>query len=755
MIEEFQNKIRNNEYISQRLYLYISKFYPNIINKDFNIDVYNEKILEANMNKYANYFDNMFKNIDENITLDKDQIKAILADEDYSLVLAGAGTGKTTTLAAKVKYLVDIKKVDPSKILIMSYTKKATQELEKRIFLDFSIPAKILTFHSLGYLYIRHIFNDRKCLVVDDNLKNQIFLQYFKDEIFPNKNKVKEILDIFKINNNSVFFNHFINNYMNYNKYEDYLEKYKQDKLLEVEDIEKIVNDKIDVLINAEEPRTIKNEFVKSKGEAIIANFLFCNNIEYHYEKVYSELMDNNYTPYRPDFTIFYAGETIYIEYFGLSTYTEDKLNRYQKIKQIKENYHRKHHTKFIKLDYQKNENIIENLKSQLKEFNIPLKPKTYKEIYFQLLDNNPLSQIFIYKNFLYNMIERIKCNPNRNKYLEIVNNYIKSKPENLRKNFYRQFSYINEFYLYYQKKLYGGIDYYFDFSDMLYYANSYIKSVNLKQLEFDYILIDEYQDISQEKYKLTKEIANKNNAKLIAFGDDWQSIFSFTGSKIKYIYDFNKYYQGAKLFKINHTYRNSQELINYTGKFIMKNNKQIKKDLYSYKNNNDPIKFVLFKEDEEYLKLKETILNIHKEHPEHNILVLARTNKMIKKCYDDPDLIDSIGTKVKFIGYDDLDIDAMTIHKSKGLTSDEVIIIGLNQNFPNDNYNDFWFDYLFKFTLENENYPYAEERRIFYVALTRTKNNVYLLVNENPLHRSFFISELYRCIKEVNISNN
>ena len=121
----------------------------------------------------------------------------------------------------------------------------------------------------------------------------------------------------------------------------------------------------------------------------------------------------------------------------------------------------------------------------------------------------------------------------------------------------------------------------------------------------------------------------------------------------------------------------------------------------------------------------------------------------MIDNCFDDPMLKDAVGTKIEFVGYEDIDIDGMTIHKSKGLTSDEVILIGLNQNFPHTSYGIFWLESLFRHLPENEAIPFAEERRLFYVALTRTKNYVYLLVNKNPKLRSPFINELYQIIKE------
>ena len=118
----------------------------------------------------------------------------------------------------------------------------------------------------------------------------------------------------------------------------------------------------------------------------------------------------------------------------------------------------------------------------------------------------------------------------------------------------------------------------------------------------------------------------------------------------------------------------------------------------------------------------------------------------MIKECYKDPSLKDSIGTKIEFVGYEDIDIDGMTIHKSKGLTRDEVIIIGLNKSFPSNRQDTFWLKNIFNYNL-NEQIPYPEERRLFYVALTRTKNNVYLLTNKNPNKRSEFVNEIYKII--------
>lgn len=737
MKEEFITKIKNNEYISNKLYQQVKLLYPN-----FDIEKYNTKILTQLQTKYKSYFQNIFKDIDKNIILDDDQIKAILSEEDSALIIAGAGTGKTTTMTAKVKYLVDIKKVEPSKILVMSYTKKATQELEKRIAGDFNIPAHITTFHSLGYEYIRNIFKDRKCTVIDYQTKELIFLNYFS-EIFKNKPKLEEMLKTYsvtKANNAWLFSKWFLQNYKEYNTFEEMIESYKKYKLEEAIQsnigLEGHINNWVEKRINSEDTITIQGEYVKSASEAIIANFLYKNGIPYIYEKIYKELMEDNKV-YKPDFTIDIAGEEIYIEYFGL----DDK--KYNKIKEEKQKFHKLHNNKFIELDQTPLDKIEEELNNKLQKLGIKYEPKTNEEIYNRILDNNKLSLIYPFKNFFYTIINVIKESPNRENYQQIIKEYIETLTVE-KQEAIKQYKYLNEFYKYYQKNLYGTEIYQFDFSDLLYYANKYIQNINTNNnLNFDYIIIDEYQDISQNRYELINNTVKRNNAKIYAVGDDWQSIYSFSGSRIEYTYNFNKYFKDSKLFKINTTYRNSQELLNISGNFIMKNNDQIKKYLKSSKHINNPVEFIYFDDAHEYDKLKEVILNIHKTNPNHNILVLGRTNSIINKCFKTDYLNDDLDTKITFKGYEDIELDGMTIHKSKGLTFDEVILIGLDNKFPINQKSTYWMISLFRYPTIEEQIPFAEERRLFYVALTRTKNKVYLLVNKDQTKQSIFINEI------------
>ena len=751
MREEFIKKFNNSEYISQYLYERTLNDAKDLIPIGFNIEEYNDAILNKLYLENKEYFENMYKGIDDNIHLDEEQCKAIIADEKYSLIVAGAGTGKTTTMTSKVKYLVDKKNANPERILVMSYTRKATEEIASRIQDYFGLPVNVTTFHSLGYEYIKQIFNTKKCLIVDKNKKEEIMLKFF-NVLFKDKTSINEINENFhaiKSEHGFIFSKHFMNNYQDYDTYEEYLECYINDKLSEAKSLglESTINTWIEKqLLKDEHIKTIGGENVKSAGEMIIANFLYKHGIEYSYEEIYQELMENR-SIYKPDFTIEYGGEKIYLEYYGLDN------SEYNSIKLKKQKYHKEHNNKYIEIERINLSRIEKVLEEKLKEFNIVYKDRTDEQIYCNILRQNPLSQVYPFLNYLYDSVENRKSSTFRDN-AEIVQKYIDTLTGYEKETTEIQYKYIRKFDLFYSNELYGGDIYYFDFEDLLYYAVKYLEKLTIDtKLIFDYIIIDEYQDISKIKYELTYKTAKRNDAKVYAVGDDWQSIYAFSGARIEYIYKFKEFFKGARFFKITNTYRNSQELIDYSGEFIMKNPSQITKQLSSEKHIENPIVFKKFDfndpQESEIETLKELILEIHKKNPEHNILILGRTNRSINRLLDDEELLDDIGTKITFKSHEDINIEGMTIHKSKGLTFDEVIIVGLNKNFPSDKNRNDWYKDIYRNKPIEEQISFAEERRVFYVGLTRTKNKVYLLVNSDPKMVSPFVLELKDIIEK------
>lgn len=263
----------------------------------------------------------------------------------------------------------------------------------------------------------------------------------------------------------------------------------------------------------------------------------------------------------------------------------------------------------------------------------------------------------------------------------------------------------ILEIYLIYKRELESTKQ--VDFNDMILLAS---KSSNIKKLKYKYIIIDEFQDTSNVRFNLIREIIKYKNAKLFVVGDDWQSIYRFSGCNLNIFLNFTKFYKDSYIYYLKYTYRNSQQLIDISANFIMKNNSQLKKKIESFSKRDKPIKICYGYSVDELLKITND-----------NTMILGRTNKDIED-----------------IKYDK----KLTIHKSKGLEATDIIIVH-SDNIPSKTKS----EKILRFVLnEKEYYPFEEERRIFYVALTRAKNDCYIMVDNND---SIFIKELKKDFKD------
>ncbi|MBO4600756.1 MAG: UvrD-helicase domain-containing protein [Bacilli bacterium] len=272
------------------------------------------------------------------------------------------------------------------------------------------------------------------------------------------------------------------------------------------------------------------------------------------------------------------------------------------------------------------------------------------------------------------------------------------------------------------------------DFDDIIIQATENIKNCENNYIRvYKHILVDEYQDISQIRFNFLYELVNSNNAILTVVGDDWQSIYRFSGSNLSLFYDFQKYFPTARAFFLNNTYRCPKKVIDISSKFIQKNNIQIKKNINSNKTVYNSIKkiFVKNKSESLYAILKKIPTN-------KSVLILSRNNY---------DIYAYINSKLKFknekfyINSNLLNnVRYMSIHKSKGLEADCVIILNLENSYdglPSKK----CFSIVEKIIDIHEPIKYAEERRLFYVAMTRCKEKLYLIINKN--NPSKFISEI------------
>ena len=261
-----------------------------------------------------------------------------------------------------------------------------------------------------------------------------------------------------------------------------------------------------------------------------------------------------------------------------------------------------------------------------------------------------------------------------------------------------------------------------YDFDDLIIKATESLD----ENLGYKYIIIDEFQDTSLIRFNLIKKIKDLSNAILFCVGDDYQSIYHFSGCDINIFLNFTKYVPNSQIKKLKYTYRNGQELIDISTKFVMKNKSQIKKKLLSHKHLDKPIEFIYYINP--YIVFKKLYNKLKKEN--NDLLILGRNNFDINKFSKE---------EIK---------EFMSVHSSKGLEAENVILINLTDGlygFPNKIINSKLIEELHP---SDKTYLYAEERRLFYVALTRTKNKVYILV---PFfNKSIFIKELKKimCFK-------
>ena len=350
-------------------------------------------------------------------------------------------------------------------------------------------------------------------------------------------------------------------------------------------------------------------------------------------------------------------------------------------------------------------------------------------EFFITLTDTTLIQEILKYFGY-YNYQDFLKTYTYK-EFIKLICNLIKLyKANNLTKDDIKKLFNIDNFiskYMYiifckYNQELksFNG----FDFDDLILEATKVIS----KKSKYKHIIIDEFQDTSLIRFNLINKIRVINNATLFCVGDDYQSIYHFSGSDINLFLKFKEYISDAKVMKLKYTYRNSQELINASTSFVMKNNKQLKKELISNKHIDKPIKFIY------YINPYKTFKKLYKELKNNNLLVLGRNNFDIKKF-----------SKENIPEF-------MSVHSSKGLEADNVILINMVDDlygFPNKLINSKLIEELHP---SDKSYIYAEERRLFYVALTRTKNYVYILV---PLFKqSIFIKELKRILKQLYKNN-
>ena len=659
---------------------------------------------------------NFYEKIESN-PLTEQQRQAVIRNNDLNLVLAAAGTGKTSVIVVKALDLIDSGMATSDEILILAYNNAAAKELKERLMvrsaaanLNFEKPPTISTFHALGKKILKNSrVNTDLIEFVKDSKKLELWVTNWLGEYIS-----KTPASLFKFLELS---------YQPINPF-DFKNKAEYD-----------------AYIRDNEYRTLQGERVRGYQELLIANWLFLNGISYEYEAAFiTKRRIEEGIDYHPDFHI--TNTNIYLEHFGIDRKgrTRPDINREQYNKEIilKRELHKESETVLLETyHYDWQEGVLEEkLRKIIEEQGINIIPKSEKEIFaainsLGILDENAkrylkcLQAIRVERLDKKNISKRLKANSifHATKYADLLEDLHEAYKSQLLKD----------------EKI--------DFDDMIIESTKLIKNQTFKP-QWKYILVDEFQDISMSRMDLIKALINFGPTPILtAVGDDWQSIYRFSGGKLELTTRFEKLVGVFSLTKLERTYRYNNSIAKVAGLFVMQNPEQYKKDVISHKKVDSSQVFLIDSSGKSNQSLDGRILQVVnkiKENDERGtIAILARYNY----------LLDNAKSKIRTEFRDMSGFNFWTFHGSKGLEADYCILIGFSQGktgFPNENKEDAVVEALLP-TLDS--FPHSEERRLLYVAITRAKQKCYIIAD--AMAPSEFVNELIAPKFDVHIASD
>jgi DNA helicase IV len=676
--------------IENEKYPFLSKFFSN---SEYEVKEWNRSFVSNEKKNQADFF----KTVEEN-PLTESQQNAVVINEDNNLVIAGAGSGKTSVIVAKIGYLVKRGFAKPEEILVLAFNKKAVEEIKERITEKLKLETNVSTFHSYGLKIIGKA--NKKPIIcswaTDDKELTKLIRTIIKDKL-----NEPDFYKIFK----KYFIEHFVPyknefDFKSKGEYYDYIKNY--------------------------DLRTLDGKLVKSYEELEISNFLRLKNINYIYEHPYEhETATSQYRQYQPDFYLPDYG--IYIEHYGISKNgkTAPYINNEDYLNGMvwKRSIHRNYNTTCIETySYEKSEdNLLTLLEKKLKAYDVKFQDVSFEEVL----------EIFNLKNGIVDRFTKLT--------MQFLNHFKSNKYtiDTLSKKIgfldFREKAFLeifeNIFNEYENKKNeFNCIDFY----DMI---NNAIDIVNsgLYQPKYKYILIDEFQDISSSRSDLIRALCEKiDDSILTVVGDDWQSINRFAGSDVSIIKNFENHFGVSETIFLDNTFRFDNNVSKVASNFITKNPSQIKKSIKTFKTSNTPSIYIYrsSKGEENYISRIFNFLE-KKVDKKKEVLILGRFN------YLRPDNFKELQNRYE----NKFDIKFMSVHASKGLGADFVILLGVDKGkmgFPCEIEDDPLLDIVMA---QQEEFHFSEERRLFYVALTRTKEKLFIV---SDIHNgSEFIKEI------------
>jgi len=535
-------------------------------------------------------------------------------------------------------------------------------------------------------------------LTKSDKLYNQRVIDYFVTHLLPYKDEFE------------------------FDKQGDYFTALKEGDL-------QSIKSKIEWADKKNRRKTLQQEFLKSFEEVVIADFLFVNGIKYQYERPYEvETATADKSQYQPDFYLPEFG--IYIEHFGIDRYGKtapfvDQMTYSQGI-EWKRNLHRQNNTILVETySYEMKEGTLTDLLySKLEKYGVKFNPFSFQELIQLLIDIGAERKATQFTKLVVSFLDLFKQSGYS---LEEVRHRASNHPDKPRCHaFLDVFEPIYREYTSELKRS-GTVD----FSDMIREATDLVRGRMYKP-QFKHILVDEFQDISVIRAGLVKSLVDHSEDTVLScVGDDWQSIYRFSGSDINFTGNFEKHFGYTKRVLLDKTFRFNNRINEFATTFVTQNPAQIKKEITSHTSvSTNAITLVEYYQDVDEA-IHNCIEDIKIYHPKPaTIYILGRYS------FSQPAFV-----KTMWRQYPSYKFVFDTVHGSKGKEADFVIVVDVNNDrygFPSKIVDEPLLDLVLP---DAEPHEHAEERRLFYVAITRSKYHSYILYDiEKP---SVFIKEI------------
>lgn len=692
----------------------ISKFISDFGRINKLVKQHNEGVITFLLDTHKDFFDHCLK-----YPLDKQQRRSIVSEDDNCLVVSSAGSGKTSSIVGKVKYLTEIKGIVPERILLISYTNKAAAELTERMATN---GLKGYTFHKLAIDIIGKTTGTKPSIC--DNT----------DSLF---------VDIYhKLLDKSSFKKSIVEYFIDYQTNEADWEQRKNERREQLSEQKSV---QLKAMFPDMDGRAI---YVRSEQEQKICFVLSSLGVKFRYEEPYEhQLADEMHSQYRPDFSIYFeqGGVTkrIYLEHFGVDEhglvpawFAKDKGITYEEANQKyndgitwKKTAHEKFGTQLLvtsSADFHYSD-IRDKLRKLLDDAGVPIQEKTDEELYDLVLPKGSKQE----KAFIRLVVTFVTLVKSSCKSVKDVLKQAKNADDER-----SVFIIKNIFQPVYERYINALSDSnQIDFTDAILQATEICRTSH--PVEYDYIIVDEFQDISVDRYNFLKVLREGNPpAKLYCVGDDWQSIYRFSGSDMALFNQFPEYFGATEINKIETTYRFGEPLVSLSSNFIQRNKAQIQKNIHSFSSEmRTELEFYAYDRRDYCNTIGQLVASIPSDK---SIFLLGRYS------FDDYYLsfmYQSIKESNRFyyvIG--GRKIEFLTVHKSKGLEADYVILLQCNKDtygFPSQVSDDPVLNYVLT---KSDQFPYGEERRLFYVAITRAKIKTLVLYDKR--FPSVFVDE-------------